>query len=79
MIENMRVDNKTIVCGHTRSSFGNVRKNHDVSLWDDPIFNKLQKYKDNIELFYPYYGEGVIGIDGCCSETKMINCIVIEE
>ncbi len=79
MVEGLRIPGKTLVCGHARSSYGNVRKNYDVSIWDDKMFDKLQKYKNNMEMFEPYYGDGVIGIDGCCSETGNINCIVIEE
>lgn len=79
MLENLRIDNKTLVCGHARASYGNVRKKYDLSMWNDKMFDKLQKYKNNIEMFKPYYGNGVIGIDGCCSETGIINCIVIEE
>ena len=79
IVEGIRVPNKTLVCGHTRSSYGNVRKGHDISLWNNKEFEKLQKYKNNIEDFEPFYGDGVIGIDGCCGETKNINCIIIEE
>lgn len=79
MIDGIKIPGKTLVCGHTRASFGNVRKNYDVVKWDDKSFNKLQKYKKNIEDFKPYYGDGVIGIDGCCTETSMINCLVIEK
>lgn len=79
MVEGIRIPGKTLVCGHARASFGNVRKNYDVSMWNDKMFDKLQKFKNNIEMFEPYYGDGVIGIDGCCSETGNINCIVIEK
>lgn len=79
MVEKMVIPSKTLVCGHTRCSYGNVRKDVDKSKWDDKIFDKLQKFKDNIEMFQPYYGENVIGIDGCCGETKKVNCIVIKE
>ena len=79
MVEGLVIPNKILVCGHTRASYGNVRKHIEISQWNDEIYNKLQKFKNNIELFKPYYGPNVIGIDGCCGETKMVNCIVIEE
>jgi serine/threonine protein phosphatase 1 len=79
MVDGIRIPDKTLVCGHCRCSYGNVRKEHDIKTWDNKIFEKQQKYKNNIEFFSPYYGNGVIGIDGCCGETGMINCLVIEE
>lgn len=79
MVDGIIIPNKILVCGHTRCSYGNVRKDVETSKWNDKIYDKLQKYKNNIEMFKPYYGNNVIGIDGCCGETKMVNCIVIEE
>ena len=93
MVDGITIPNKTLICGHTRASYGNVRKDVEPCKWNDKCFDKLQKYKkykilddksntqnsDNIDMFKPYYGKNVIGIDGCCGETKMVNCIVIEE
>ena len=79
MVEGITIPNKTLVCGHTRASYGNVRKEYDISKWNDKIFDKLQKFKNNIEMFKPYIGNKVIGIDGCWRETKMVNCIIIED
>ena len=79
MVDGIKIPNKTLVCGHCRCSYGNVRKNFEIKDWDNKMFDKLQKFKNNIELFKPFYGDGVIGIDGCCGETGKINCLVIEE
>lgn len=79
MVDGIRIPNKTLVCGHCRCAYGNVRKNFEIKDWDNKMFDKLQKFKNNIELFKPFYGDGVIGIDGCCGETGKINCLVIEE
>ena len=78
-VDEIKIPGKTLVCGHTRAAYGNVRKEYNTSKWNDKKFNKLQHYKNNIEIFKPYYGTNVIGIDGCCSETRMINCLIIDE
>lgn len=59
--------NKTIVCGHYHASYGHSRIEKTCSEWG--------KDAD----FTPYYGNGVIGIDGCTAYTGVVNCIVIED
>lgn len=58
--------NKTIVCGHCHTSFGHSRYEH-----------KGGEFGGGAD-FTPYYGNGVIGIDGCTAYTKNVNCIVVE-
>lgn len=58
---------KTIVCGHWNCSYG-----HAV------IEGKGTERGDKAD-FSPYYGKGIIAIDGCTVCSKKVNCIVIED
>ena len=82
IVDGIAVPGKTIVCGHSPSAYGNVRCGVSPTEWDDKRFDKLQRLKSdlsNIDLYKPFYGEGVIGIDANCYKTGFVNCIVIEE
>ena len=82
MVDGLRVLDKTIVCGHSPAAYGNVRKDVDPTNWDDKKFDSIQRYKkdgSNKELYKPYYGDGVIGIDANCYKTSFVNCIVVED
>ena len=59
--------NKTIVCGHWHCSYG-----HAV------IERKGEERGENAD-YSPYYGKGVIAIDGCTAVSGKVNCIVIED
>ena len=58
---------KTIVCGHYHASYGHSR------------IEKVCSEFDSDADFSPYYGDGIIAIDGCVAFTKKVNCIVIED
>ena len=58
---------KTIVCGHWHCSFGHSRYENDGGEFD------------NRPNFAPYYGNGIIALDGCTPVSKKVNCIVIED
>lgn len=60
-------EEKTIVCGHWHCSFGHSQYEHDGGEFD------------NNPNFSPYYGRGIIAIDGCTAFTRRVNCIVIED
>lgn len=64
---NIVEDGKKIVCGHWHASYGHSK-----------IENKCSEFGDDAD-FSPFYGENVIGIDGCTAHTGKVNCIVIEE
>ena len=58
---------KTIVCGHWHTSYGHCCYEGDGGEFENnPNFN-------------PYYGEGIIALDGCTSWSGIVNCIVIED
>lgn len=58
---------KTVVCGHWSASFGHSRLDgHGSEYGIDADYS-------------PYYGRGVIGIDGCTAYSGVLNCIIIED
>ena len=59
--------NKTIVCGHWHSSYG-----HTI------LEGKGSEFGEDAD-FSPYYGKGIIAIDGCTAHSGIVNCIVIED
>lgn len=58
---------KLVVCGHWHTSWAHSRFDEDGDEWG-PTAN-----------FAPYWGDGVIGIDGCTAYTGKVNCIVLED
>lgn len=59
--------NKTIVCGHIRTSFGHAVYHHNGTARGDGAIHT------------PYYNEGIIALDACTVKSGFVNCIVIEE
>lgn len=78
---NIKEPNKTIVVGHFHASYGNVRKNIDVSKIDitTNLELKRKEFYSGKKVFEPYYGDGIIAIDACTAHTGFVNCIVIED
>ena len=58
---------KLVVCGHWHTSWAHSRFDDDGAEWG-PTAN-----------FDPYWGDGVIGIDGCTAYSGKVNCIVLED
>ena len=58
---------KKIVCGHWHASFGHCAYE-----------KKCTEFGESAD-FTPYYGNGVIAIDGCTAYTNEVNCLVIED
>ncbi len=58
--------NKTIVCGHWHCSYGHAK-----------IEGRGEERGENAD-YSPYYGKGVIAIDGCTVKSGKVNCIVID-
>ncbi len=61
------VEGKTIVCGHWHASYGH-------SKYED----KGSEFGTDAD-FSPYYGKGIIAIDGCTAHSGTVNCIVLED
>ncbi|MBQ7226633.1 MAG: metallophosphoesterase [Clostridia bacterium] len=63
----LRVENKTVVCGHWHTSYGHA--------WVDHRCSEFGKDAD----FSPFYHDGVIALDGCTKHSGVVNCIVLED
>lgn len=72
---NIKIPNKTIVVGHYHCSYGNIRLENGFNI-DNNKANKLE-FSD-LKYFKPYYNDGIIAIDACVYETKMINCLILD-
>lgn len=59
--------NKQIICGHWHTSWGHCY-----------LENKCTEFGSDVDLT-PYYGEGIIAIDGCVAHSGTINCLVLED
>ncbi len=58
---------KTIVCGHCHTSFAHSRyEGRGGEFTDNPDFS-------------PYYGKGIIALDGCTAFSGRVNTIIIED
>lgn len=65
--QGVKVKDKTVVCGHIHASYGHANI--------EGVGSEHGKYAD----FTPFYGDGIIAIDGCTACSGMVNCIVIED
>lgn len=61
-----KTEHKTVVCGHWHASYG-----HNLAE-GSPEFGPGS-------VFTPYYGEGIIAIDGCTVVTGIVNVLVLNE
>lgn len=61
-----KLKNKTIVCGHWHTSFGNYHYHNKGS-------GEFEKDSD----FNPFIDKGIIALDACTSYTKKVNILVI--
>lgn len=57
---------KTIVCGHFRTSWGHSHIHHACT----------ERGEDAI--FAPFYADGIIAIDACTARTNKVNCLTFE-
>ena len=84
VLNGIKEKDKTIVCGHIGSYYGNITLlNKDIKR-DSKEFinlgNKVKKTaKEHMEYFAIYRGDGVIGIDCRCFDTGVVNLLLIED
>ena len=64
----IRLDNKTIICGHWHCSWGN----HFLHKIGSGDFNGDSSFE-------PFIDDGIIAIDGCTAYTHKVNILVIDE
>lgn len=58
---------KTVVCGHWHCSYGHAR------------FEGRGGEFDDVPVFDPYYGDGIIALDACTAVSGKVNCIVLAD
>lgn len=62
----MTVQDKTVVCGHVRTSYGHA---YIEGKGDDEL------HAD----YSPFYAPGIIALDGCIVRSGQVNCLLIED
>ena len=74
----VRIPDKTLVCGHTGAYYGHwfVTQPRLSEKELSKIKNKSAEYLD---WFKPFFGDGVIGIDGWCYKTGIIHVLTISD
>lgn len=66
--QGIKEPNKTIVCGHWHTSVAHsIESGGEISEWGDDA------------CFDPFYGDGIIMIDGCIAHTGKCNVLVLED
>lgn len=74
--QGVRVDGKTIYCGHWHCSWPRAHIDHTGVEFDNKYsINPSHRKAD----FSPWYNDGICCIDSCCSYSHKINCVVIEQ
>lgn len=58
---------KTVVCGHWHASYGHSRFENKGTEWGRDADHS------------PFFGDGIIAIDGCTAVSQSVNCIVIDD
>lgn len=69
--QGMKIDGKTIFCGHWHTSWGNSKLHGSGVEWDDPVHLR------NAD-FSPFIDDGIVALDSCCAYSHKINCYVLE-
>lgn len=64
--EGCTVPDKTIVCGHWHSSWGNSKLHHSGTEWGQTA------------CFAPFVDKGIIALDGCTAYSNRVNVVVLE-
>ena len=66
---NVRIPNKTIVCGHWHTSYANSKFHNDGPEFDN------ENEKANFGIFRD---DGIIGLDACTAYSGKVNCLVLD-
>jgi len=74
--QGVRVDNKTVFCGHWHTSWGHARLHNDGEEWP----NKYSTNPDHRRANYaPFIDNGIVALDGCTVVSHRVNCFIWEE
>ena len=73
--DNVRVPDKTIVCGHWHTSFGHSKYHNDgVEFPNRRSTSPEHRYAN----FDPFIDDGIIALDACTAFSHKVNCVVLE-
>lgn len=74
--QGIKIDGKTIVCGHWHCSYGNSKFHNDgMEFPNYRSTNPDHRYAN----FNPFIDDGIIALDQCVVESHKVNCFVFEE
>lgn len=63
--DGLKLENKTVVCGHWHTSWGHSRlENNGSEFGEDADFS-------------PFKNDGILAIDACTAHTHRVNCVVL--
>ena len=84
VLNGIKDDNKTIVCGHIGSYYGNITLlNKEIKRDSDEFIKFGSKVKSHAKKYTKYFeifkGDGVIGVDCRCFDTGIVNILIVEE
>lgn len=74
--QGVRIEGKTIVCGHWHTSWAHSKIHKLGPEWDNPYSTNPEHQKAHFE---PFLDDGIAAIDGCTAYSHRVNVITIEE
>ena len=72
----IKLDGKTIFCGHWHTSFGHAKFEGDGVEFPNLRSTNPEHRRAN---FDPFIADGIVAMDGCTAYTRKVNCYVLED
>ena len=72
----IKINNKTIICGHWHTSWGHHFLHNDGMEWENPRSTNPEHRRAR---FDPFIDDGIIAIDACTAHFYKVYCVVIED
>lgn len=69
--QGVRVEGKTVLCGHWHTSWGHCHLHNDSPEDNEPYGQKAK--------WDPFYDDGIIAVDACTAYSMQLNCVVVED
>ena len=74
--QGIKVDGKTIYCGHWHTSWGHSKLHKIGSEWDNKYSTNSEHKKAHFE---PFCDDGICAIDACTAYSHKVNVVIVEE
>lgn len=74
--QGIRVDNKTIFCGHWHTSWARKFIDKTGVEWDNPYSTNPEHQKANFDV---WKNDGIVALDACTALSHKVNVVVVEE